>query len=251
MNRIKISDSDKRLLLIFCAIVIVACSYFFIFSKGMSKAAKIEEQNTADQAKVQQMEQMEAGLPKVKENIQRMVKKQKTIISTYPSAMTTEKAIESLQAYEDNSSDFHITDITFTMNQPVAVDVQTDGTDTAAGTDASSTTASDADAAEQETAGPEPKEVRGYYASIGIRYEAGYAGLKEMIAYVNNFKDRTTISQFTANYDDSTGKLNGEMTLNMYYLENTGKEYVPPVFPNMSKGVMSIFGRSTSLETAP
>ena len=146
MNRIKISDSDKRLLLIFCAIVIVACSYFFIFSKGMSKAAKIEEQNTADQAKVQQMEQMEAGLPKVKENIQLMVKKQKTIISTYPSAMTTEKAIESLQAYEDNSSDFHITDITFTMNQPLAVDVQTDGTDTAAGTDDSSTTAPDAEA---------------------------------------------------------------------------------------------------------
>ena len=29
--------------------------------------------------------------------------------------------------------------------------------------------------------------------------------VKEMIAYVNNFKDRTTISQFTANYDDSTG----------------------------------------------
>ena len=235
----------------------------------MSKAAKIEEQNTADQAKVQQMEQMEAGLPKVKENIQLMVKKQKTIISTYPSAMTTEKAIESLQAYEDNSSDFHITDITFTMNQPLAVDVQTDGTDTAAGTDASSTTAPDAEASsasesqsEESTQGGRCSRTgndrirakrgpRGYYASIGIRYEAGYAGLKEMIAYVNNFKDRTTISQFTANYDDSTGKLNGEMTLNMYYLENTGKEYVPPVFPNMSKGVMSIFGRSTSLETAP
>lgn len=88
--------------------------------------------------------------------------------------MTTEKAIESLQAYEDNSSDFHITDITFTMNQPLAVDVQTDGTGTAAGTDASSTTAPDAeasstsesqseestqgaDAAEQETTGPEQK----------------------------------------------------------------------------------------------
>ena len=46
MNKLKISDSDKRLLLIFFAIVIVACSYFFIFNKGMSKAAKIEEQNT-------------------------------------------------------------------------------------------------------------------------------------------------------------------------------------------------------------
>ena len=72
-----------------------------------------------------------------------------------------------------------------------------------------------------------------------------------MIAYVNNFKDRTTISQFTANYDDSTGKLNGEMTLNMFYQEKDGKEYVPLVFANMSKGVISIFGRSTALETAP
>ena len=81
MNKLKISDSDKRLLLIFFAIVIVACSYFFIFNKGMSKAAKIEEQNTTDRAKVQQMEQMEAGLPKVKENIQAMQKKQKDIFS--------------------------------------------------------------------------------------------------------------------------------------------------------------------------
>lgn len=45
----------------------------------MSKAAKIEEQNTADQAKVQQMEQMEAGLPKVKENIQLMVKSRRRL----------------------------------------------------------------------------------------------------------------------------------------------------------------------------
>ena len=71
MNRIKISDSDKRLLLIFCAIVIVACSYFFIFSKGMSKAAKIEEQNTADQAKVQQMEQMRAHRGQMQQNRKR------------------------------------------------------------------------------------------------------------------------------------------------------------------------------------
>ena len=71
MNKLKISDSDKRLLLIFFAIVIVACSYFFIFNKGMSKAAKIEEQNTTDRAKVQQMEQMEAGLPKVKDDAEK------------------------------------------------------------------------------------------------------------------------------------------------------------------------------------
>lgn len=46
----------------------------------MSKAAKIEEQNTTDRAKVQQMEQMEAGLPKVKENIQTMQKSKRILL---------------------------------------------------------------------------------------------------------------------------------------------------------------------------
>ena len=65
-----------------------------------------------------------------------------------------------------------------------------------------------------------------------------------MIAYVNEFKDRTTITQFSATFDDATGKLTGEMTLNMYYITNTGKEYVPPVFDFMPKGVSNIFGKT-------
>ncbi len=60
----------------------------------------------------------------------------------------------------------------------------------------------------ENTTGP-TGNVEGYYASIGIRYEASYEGLKDMIAYVNKFKDRTTIAQFSASFDNSTGKLNG------------------------------------------
>ena len=59
MNKIKISDSDKRLLIIFFAIVLLACSYFFVFNKGMNKASELEAQNAEDRAKVQQMQQME------------------------------------------------------------------------------------------------------------------------------------------------------------------------------------------------
>lgn len=263
MNKIKISDSDKRLLIIFFAIVLLACSYFFVFNKGMNKASELEAQNAEDSAKVQQMQQMEASLPQVKENIENMKQTQADIIAKYPSDMTTEKSIESLQDYEDHSSDFHITDITFAMRMPLVgatdtttadssadtADETTDGTtdsaadDTSATTDTQSTEDGTDDAATDasaDTAG----NVAGYYASIGIRYEASYSGLKEMIAYVNAFQDRTTITQFTAAFDDATGKLTGEMTLNMYYITNTGKEYVPPVFDFMPKGVSNIFGNT-------
>lgn len=266
MNKIKISDSDKRLLIIFFAIVILACSYFFIFNKGMTKASELEAQNEQDSAKVQQMQQMEASLPQVKENIENMKQTQADIIAKYPSDMTTEKTIESLQDYEDHSSDFHITDITFAMRMPLvgAADTtaagsstdETDGSadtadvagDSAAGdTSAAADTQSAADGTDDAAADASTDtvgDVAGYYASIGIRYEASYNGLKEMIAYVNAFQDRTTITQFTAAFDDATGKLTGEMTLNMYYITNTGKDYVPPVFDFMPKGVSNIFGKT-------
>lgn len=266
MNKIKISDSDKRLLIIFFAIVILACSYFFIFNKGMTKASELEAQNEQDSAKVQQMQQMEASLPQVKENIENMKQTQADIIAKYPSDMTTEKSIESLQDYEDHSSDFHITDITFAMRMPLvgAVDTtaagsSTDETDSSADTadGAADSAAGDTSAtADTQSAGEKTDDaaadasadtmgnVTGYYASIGIRYEASYNGLKEMIAYVNAFQDRTTITQFTAAFDDATGKLTGDMTLNMYYITNTGKEYVPPVFDFMPKGVSNIFGKT-------
>lgn len=266
MNKIKISDSDKRLLIIFFAIVILACSYFFIFNKGMTKASELEAQNEQDSAKVQQMQQMEASLPQVKENIENMKQTQADIIAKYPSDMTTEKSIESLQDYEDHSSDFHITDITFAMRMPLvgaadttATGSSTDETDSSADTaDGAADSAADDTSATTDTQSAGEKtddaaadasadtmgNVTGYYASIGIRYEASYNGLKEMIAYVNAFQDRTTITQFTAAFDDATGKLTGEMTLNMYYITNTGKEYVPPVFDFMPKGVSNIFGKT-------
>lgn len=266
MNKIKISDSDKRLLIIFFAIVILACSYFFIFNKGMTKASELEAQNEQDSAKVQQMQQMEASLPQVKENIENMKQTQADIIAKYPSDMTTEKTIESLQDYEDHSSDFHITDITFAMRMPLVGAADTTTADSSADTADSSTETADgaADSAAGDTSAAADTQstedgtddaatdastdtvgnVAGYYASIGIRYEASYNGLKEMIAYVNAFQDRTTITQFTAAFDDATGKLTGEMTLNMYYITNTGKEYVPPVFDFMPKGVSNIFGKT-------
>lgn len=261
MNKMKISDSDKRLLIIFFAIVILACSYFFIFNKSMSKASELEATNDEDRIKVQQMETMEAALPQVKENIETMKQTQEEIIGKYPSDMKTEKVIESLQDYEDHSSDFHITDITFAMHLPIlgqesTTDASSDTmSDTAGDTtgdtesDAGSDVTGDAvgsttDSTADDTASA--SSVEGYYASVGIRYEASYAGLKEMIAYVNQFKDRTTIDQFSASFDDTTGKLTGEMTLNMYYLTNTGKDYVPPVFDFMPKGVNNIFGKTVA-----
>lgn len=258
MSKIKLSDSDKRLLVIFLAIVLVASSYFFVFSKGMSKAATVEEENDKDRATVQQMEQMEANLPVVEQNMEELKQKQADIIAKYPSNLTTEKVISILQSIEDNN-DYHISEISFSMLTPMvtetaagdsasaettdaAADTEADaGTDTAADTGSSTeTTTETADEAQADSGAA--TQVHGYYASITLKYDASYAGLKQMIAYVNKYADRMTITASTASFDSETGRLTGDMTLNMYYLTNTGKEYEAPDFEGISKGVSNIFG---------
>lgn len=258
MSKIKLSDSDKRLLVIFLAIIIVACSYFFIFTKSMSKSAEIEEQNDKDRATVQQMEAMEANLPNVRANIKALKKREADIIERYPADLKTEKVIGILQSIEDNSDDFHISNITFLMGSPMlAADTIADASadsgtaDTSSSdTQAASTETADTQTADTQTSnggttvGTNTSQVRGYYASIGIQYEVSYAGLKKMIQYVNEYPDRMTITDFQSAYDSETGKLSGNMTINMYYMMNTGKEYIPPEFEGISKGVSNIFGGS-------
>lgn len=255
MNKIKLSDSDKRLLIIFFAILLVAASYFFFFNKNMSKASDIEESNTKDQAQVQQMEQMEAALPQVRENIKDLKQKQENIIAKYPSDIKTEKVIWVLQDIEDHN-DYHISNITFAMYNPLqisadvsdAVDSSSDNTTSDDTADASTET-TEADTSESsddsstdtsEASGP----VTGYYASIGVTYDATYDGLKDMLAYVNEFSDRITITSFTSAADSETGRLSGDMTFNMYVVTNTGKDYVEPKFDIMLKGVQNIFGNN-------
>lgn len=247
MNKIKLSDSDKRLLIIFLAILMVVASYFFFFTKSMSKASDIEDGNTKDKAQVQQMEQMEAALPQVRENMKNLKQKQADIIAKYPSDIKTEKVIWILQDIEDHN-DYHISDITFAMSNPLQItpDVS-DTTDTA--TDTSDTDTSEADTQSSddgsdsgngETAAA--NAVTGYYASIGVKYDATYEGLKDMLAYVNEYSDRITITDFSSSMDSETGRLTGDMTFNMYVIANTGKDYVEPKFDIMLKGVQNIFG---------
>lgn len=251
MSKITISDSDKKLLLIFFAVLIFAASYFFIFNKNMNKASELETNNATDQTKVEQMEMMEKNIPQVKQQITDLKKKQADIIEKYPVDLTTEKAIWVLQSMEDNS-DFHISEITFLMTNPLAAadtasqttqeDTETqDTTNTEADTQ---TESGDTDESEAEDSENAKEPVSGYYASIGVKYDASYQGLKEMIRYVNEYPDRITITDFSGAEESESGRLAGNITFNMYYIKGTGKAYIPPEFDGIPKGVLNIFGGS-------
>lgn len=216
MKQIKISDREKKLLILLAALILLAVSYFGVFQHFSEAAEVLETANVEDAATLNQLQMMAAREEEVKQETEDMKRQREEIIAKYPSDVPDEKAISLVQELED-ASDAKVTSISFLMNNAVA-----------------------------STLWQPPQ---GYYDSLAITYEASYDSLKKWVLAVEQSEDRMTIPSVSAAYDEETGNLKGVITVNMYYLTGTGKEYEPPVITGVGKGTSDIF-RSGGVRTS-
>ena len=228
MRKIKLSNSEVRLLLTLLACLMLAGAYFLSYQKNVELSEEIEAQNEEDRAYVELLESMIARRPQVEAQTEEYLQTIDDIIAKYPPDVPTEKAITIIQEIEDHTG-ASVNNISFSMGSMVA----------------EVATANVAEAAEDGDA--QNADTLAYGSSIGYRdtlsmtYEAGYSDFKRMIAYIDGLTDRTTIPSITASYNNGTGNIGGSITINMYYLTNTGREYDVPDITGINKGVPDIF----------
>lgn len=228
MKKFKLSDSEIRLLLVFLAVVMFAAAYFFSFQKNVERAQEVEAQNEEDEAFAELLESMVARRPAIEAQTREYRQTIADIIAKYPPYVPTEKAIEIIQQLE-NRTGVHVRNISFSMNN-VIVSLE------------DYTWVEDA---EVQAASAGAASV-GYRDTLSMSYEAEYSEFKEMVAYIDRMTDRTTIPSITASYDSSTGYVSGAVTVNMFYLTETGKEYETPDITGISKGLRNIFVPSST-----
>lgn len=221
MKKVNLSNSETRLLILLLALILIAGSYFFIFNKCTTKAAEIEISNEELSQTVTQLEAMVDRQEEVEAQTAECNRLVEEIIAKYPSDVTTEKAIAVVKEIE-NMTDMHVSSISFLMDNLIG--------DIAA-----------LNAAE-ETVQSVPADAKvGYYAALSINYDASYKGFKEMVDYINGLKDRVTIPSISVTYDNETDRLAGVITIYLYYLTNTGKEYEEPEIRGIGNGVENVF----------
>lgn len=235
-NNKKISDSNLRLLLWVAAIAILLLAFFLGYT-NITKAAKtVEESNLLIKAQVDELRTKEAMLPIVREETASYQERIDAIIEKYPSLVTEEKEIAILQELEDATT-AHFSSITFNMENFV----------TAIPTAANVSTVAEEGEGEVEEVAPVVSSVNGYLASSTIAYQADYDSLKMLIEEIHKYPDRMNVSKISCAYDSDTGLMSGSMTLNMYYITGTDKEYVAPTFEGIDKGVGNIFSSNPAI----
>lgn len=211
----KISDSELRLLLLLLSIVLLAAAYFLVYNRSVTAANELEAQNEIDQATVDKLEAMVAVRAQVEAETEQLRQNIKDIVAKYPSDMTTEKAISIVQNIE-NDSGVDFPSISFRMGNLVK----------------------NFSYPNEETNLPPS----GFYSGLSMNYNVNYAGFKEMMSYIYRLNDRMTAPTVSMTYDKVTDMVSGTITMNLYYLTNTGKEYIAPEIHGIENGVYNIFG---------
>ena len=271
MKKIEVSDSEKRLLFLLLALILIAGAYFLVFQRYTAKAAAMEETNDADRIEVQKLESMAEREDKVRQETDELNRHIEEIIAKYPADVTTEKAIAIVKDMEE-STGIRITQANFLMDNPVMnlsnyaqsaegvpTDASSENTDGTGNTDNLENTdgANPTDGTENTDTGGSAEsaevikdDIVGYYAALTMNYEASYDDFKKMVAYIKTFEDRMTITAAMSSYDKETGLLSGTLTVNMYYLTGTGKEYEAPQVDGGNKGVNNLFGSGRTKKQA-
>lgn len=220
----KISDSELRLILLLLSVVLLAAAYFFVYDRNVKAAQELEAQNEIDSATVARLEGMVAVRAQVEAETEQLRQNIKDIIAKYPSDMTTEKAITILQNIENNTG-MDVPNVSFLMNNLLMNFTYP---------------------AEETNIPP-----TGYYASLSMNYTASYGNFKQMLAYIASLKDRMIAPTVSVTYDQVTDMVSGSITMNLFYLKDTGKEYEAPIIYDIDKGVESIFGAGDGIVINP
>ena len=197
MDKFGISDREKKLLFIVMAVLVFVASWFMGYTKMHEKAVQIQNENKeldAKRVELQGMVDHQEETIKLTENYKKSIA---NIIEKYPVDVPQEKSIYLIKGMQDDLN-IDISSISFNMNNVMK------------------------QFSEEIAGSPAPD---GCYADLSMAFGASYLQFKDLLQYVLELKDRTTIPSIRVAYDDTTGYLTGDVNYRMYYLTNTGKEY--------------------------
>ena len=207
----KISKRDAGLLLGLLGLLVAVAAYMWVYTPMKEKQAAIEAEIVVLAQRESELVRMQANLEHYKEEIVRLNGVKEEYIVEFPADIKPETEI--MYAVE--------------LEEEVEVEFSTLSYGTPTGI-------------LQESTGN--YGVYAYCLPMTMTYNSTYQGLKDTILYTNAHQNRMVIDAVTASYDGTTGNLTGSMTLNMYYINGTGKVYEQPYVPAMGMGVENIFG---------
>lgn len=251
----KLSIRDKKILLMFSGILLMALSYFFVYRPQLQEAQMLEEQSQSLTVRLNELLEM----AKNKEFYVRETNEIQNRIQEYgeqfPSDVRPEDGIV-LARNMENAVDIKISNLSLGQKEFV---YSMDGTVPSETEEERETLSEQNNQATQE----QINEIEGvqeeettevvnetqvvyapslYRSQDTMQIQCDYKNLKRAIQYIGEQTGRMTLDNLNLAFDSSTGTLTGNMTVNLFSMNGMNTEYTQPDAGKVSYGTKNIFG---------
>jgi hypothetical protein len=239
----KVSKSDINILIMVLGVGLAVLSYFVVYSSFTEKKAALEAENVTLQSEVDELQQLADNKQYYLDETARMNDEITATVARFPSNIMAEDIIMYAWNLENTRSIF-FNAIATDVSQMVTI-----ATDTAAA-DATQDAVEGDDAAEGDAvvaSGGMKDTVFLYATPITYTFQATYMSMKDIITGIVTSDDRMNLQTLTLSYDGETGCIQGNMTMNVYTMSGTGKNYDLLNVSGVPTGVTDIFKSGTVL----
>lgn len=221
-DMLKISERDKRLLIVVMAVLIMALAYFFGYSNLSDQVDVLSNKKSSLELTKKDLKEKNNNKDKYIKDTSKFSKDYNTLLSKYEAGSTQPNTIEFFNNIEDVTGTW-VKSITMSPKSSLY----------RFGQIASSNVSAD------NTASYATNQV-GYRETINITYEGDYSQWKHFIRYINTYASKSTIDSLSANYNESTGVVSGSAVVSLYSIEGSDRKFTDPEF-NVNTGADNIF----------
>ena len=220
---LKVSERDKKLLIVVMAVLIMALAYFFGYSNLSAQVDELSTKKTSLETTKRDLKEKNDNKQKYINDTDKLSKACTVLIDKYDSTTSQPNAIEFFNKTEDvtgvwvNSLSLSPATVLYKFGQIASSNVN--------GTSSYSS------------------NLVGYKSSINISYEGDYSQWKDFVKYINTYASKSTIDSLTATYNDSTGVVSGTASISLYAIQGGDRKATEPKF-NVKTGTDNIFSGS-------
>lgn len=214
----KLSKRDAKLLLILLGIVTFLLSYLLVYNHYIKKQDAVAQQISELTPKLNTLEEYYANLSSYESAIEEARTSTKQELRRYPTEVLTED--QTLYALElEQRLGINVTALTF--SDPLQVSefsgILPDGSE-------------------------KPVKMDAYQSTMNVSCEMTYAQLKQMLRYIYDTNDYTSVASLSVSYDAETAKLKGNVDVSKFFIQYEGAEKGVHVMPFVPEGRPNIFG---------
>ena len=220
---LKVSERDKKLLIVVMAVLIMALAYFFGYSNLSAQVDELSTKKTSLETTKRDLKEKNNNKQKYINDTDKLSKACTVLIDKYDSTTSQPNAIEFFNKTEDvtgvwvKSLSLSPATVLYKFGQIASSNVN--GT--------SSYTSN----------------LVGYKSSINISYEGDYSQWKNFVKYINTYASKSTIDSLTATYNESTGVVSGTASISLYAIQGGDRKATEPKF-DVKTGTDNIFSGS-------